>query len=177
LPPLTADAVADLTPDATIVRPGFGDAAKQTGTLHFTVVDRAGKPIDGLEARVYPDPSNLESEPSAEGSFTWCVAACDSYRAAFRAPGYTSAWFQGSVPARGDAPMVRVVLQRRAHLSLTGSIANVIVPGSDAESVEGGFEFDVAPGPLMLRVMRPNADPLAIELTLAEGETRRLEVR
>jgi hypothetical protein len=130
-----------------------------------------------VEGRVYPDPADASSPPKDKGSFTWALPACASFRAAFSAPGFTSAWFQGSVPARGDAPIVRVVMQRRAHLSLTGTIANVIVPGSDAESIEGGFEFDVAPGPLMVRVLRPDDDPLAIELTLAEGETRRLEVR
>jgi hypothetical protein len=176
-PGITADTTLDLTVPATIVHPGTATASAEMRAVRFGVTDRKGQAIEGLEGRVWADQVQLDFAPAKGTTFEWSLPSCASYRAAFKAPGYTTILHQGVVKGQGDPIALKATMLRRAHVSLRGPITNVIVPGAIPEATDGAFEIDVAAGPLTLRVLRQGEPPLAIELVLAEGETRQLEVR
>lgn len=177
LPPLTSDAAVDLTAPETIVRAGITSSAEKMYPLRFEVTDRLGRAIPGLRGRVWADQTNIDDDPAKGTTLDWSLPYGSSYRAAFAAPGYTTSYQQGIAKGPGDVLAIHVTMQRRAHVTLRGPITNVIVPGLIAEVNDGAYEIDAAAGPLTMRVLRADQPPIAIEVMLAEGETRTLEVR
>lgn len=177
LPALERDATVDLGTEASLVRHGMNESPERTGVLRFAVTDKDGHAISAAEGRVYAGASSFDFAPGDAGVFSWPLASHTAYRAAFHAPGCVDALVEGVVPIGGDAKPATIVLTRRAHLELRGDVTRVELGGLDPDPVEGGFDLDVAPGPLVLRVQRAERPPLALDLVLSEGETRRIDVR
>jgi hypothetical protein len=177
LPPLEADAKVELMNEKALVRRGIDRAATPLHELSFVVEDAAGKSIPDALGRYSTEEGYAEPAPATSGLFVWRWMESTPFTVGFGAEGYCTATIEGVVPAR-DVETQHVRLAKRAHVALRGAVKGVELGGGEpAEAGDGGFDLDVAPGPLTLRVARPNAPPIAIDLVLADGEIRRLEIR
>lgn len=175
--PIADDTEIDLRPDATIVRPSTSSLEQRTGTLRFVVTERGGGKIEGLEGGVTAFSKSIESEPANSGRFEWVLPAREGFRASFSAAGCSTARIEGLVPEHGAVQTMSIELVRLSRVELRGNVTALDVGGPDPEPVEGGFDVEAVPGPLMMRIAREGKAPLALDLVLAPGETRRIDVR
>jgi hypothetical protein len=175
--PLDGDASVDLDAESNLVRSGVPAATEASCALRFTVCDAAGKDLEGAMGRLYASNPTFDSADGAKGPFTWPMPAHATYRTAFEAPGYTRVYREGITPAKGEVAPFKIVLTQRARLVLRGNVREVDVGGVEPESTADGIVLDVAAGPLTLCVQRNEKPELALDLTLAPGETRVLDVR
>ena len=68
-------------------------------------------------------------------------------------------------------------LVRRASVDLRGDLRRVAAGGIEPRVRARGVTLDVAPGPLDVIVERTEGPPLALRLSLAPGDHRRLVIR
>jgi len=177
LPPLDADASVDLDAEANLVRSGVPATSEASCALRFAVCDAAGKNLDDAMGRLYSSTPAFDSTDGEKGPFTWPMPPHATYRTAFEAPGYTRVYREGITPAKGEVTPVKIVLTQRARLVLRGNVREIDVGGNEPESTTDGVVLDVAAGPLTLCIQRNEKPELALDLTLAPGETRVLDVR
>ncbi len=176
LPPLEPGATGDvdLEAESSILRHGMSEAPERSSELRFAVVDQEGRPVTA-EIDLTAD-QGVEVTSLGDGLHSAVLPAHSACRMSISAPGYTSAHLQGVVATKPDAAR-RIVLSRRSRLELRGDVSFVDFGGGGAELTAAGFDLDVAAGPLTLVVERSAGPPLALDLVLEPGETRRIEVR
>lgn len=179
VPPIASDTIVDLTPDSTVLRPRASDEALPFVTLRGTVSDSAGNVVAGLQGSVVvgdlPD-SEIVFDPT--GRFTVQMRTKLPYRLALSADGFRSLEVEGAIADWDSRETIRhFVLHRNARLQVRGPIEAIDVGGPEPEAVEGGFDLEAAPGPLTMRIARTGQPPIALDLVLTEGETRRIDVR
>jgi hypothetical protein len=176
VPPLEPGAVADVDLDAetSILRHAMSEAPERESELRFAVVDPDGRPV-AAEISLTAE-QDVDVIAVGDGLYGAAIPAHTPYRASVRAPGFTSAYLQGVVASKPEAER-RIVLMRRSRLELRGDVSFVDVCGAEAELTSAGYDLDVAAGPLTLVVERSAGPPIALDLLLLPGETRRIEVR
>ncbi len=178
LPPLEADSQVDLSQEIYFVgRPRLPISRAPLGSVAFEVKDSSGLPIQDVTVEfitVTDDPRFAAT--ASDGSIEFSAPRRTRWVAQFQRDGFTSVHAAGFGPAGVPAQHVPVNMPRLARLTLAGNISSVRLAGSMVESLAGVWRADVAAGSCVVQVDRPGAPPIALDLELAEGEERRIEI-
>jgi hypothetical protein len=168
LPPIEADTDVDLEAASSILRHGMDAAESRSIALSFEVVDETGRPVSAPQG---------EMTPVGAGLFQWTVPVHDTYQMAFAAEGFTTVYREEDVPLLAPDRAERIVLTRRARLHVGGGATLVEGFQGRVEPAEDGFVIDAAAGPLTIVVAREGGPRIALDLVLAPGESRSIELR
>jgi len=79
----------------------------------------------------------------------------------------------------GDPVETAIHFLRRGSLTVHGELRAVFAGGDEGDALEdGGFRVtDLAPGPLLVELVKANGDLINVSLVLADGEARELTLR
>ncbi len=139
--------------------------------LAFDPVDASGEPIPDVHMGVWAIRSASVDESSL------CVRASGPCEVKLRANGFVPRWVSEAGGLDGPT-RTRVRLVARASLRVEGSFARGVACGLDGERADRALVWeDLAPGPVDLSVERPDGSRIDLQLELAEGEKRVVQLR
>lgn len=177
IPPVEGMVDVDLTADSSLLRRGMDGAGVPTTVVAFEVRDESGRILPEARGEYVCETQSSEPLPPTHGRFAWTLPAHASFRAQFGAEGFTTINVEGNVPLESADRPEPIVLKRRAQLRVGGGVQLVDGFQSKVEPTEDGFVIDAAAGPLLLVVGREGGPRIGLDLVLAPGESRRIEVK
>jgi len=175
LPPLTGAAELDLTVPGSVLRRGLEAGDLGTARIVVEVRDDLGRPLAATSSLDAAMVWERRKEPAPRHVFD--VPAGMPFLVACRSPGHTPGGFQGRAPAAGEELAAVVTLRALATLEVRGACTRIHAGGRTAAPRDGKACLDVEPGPLLAWIERSGAPDLALELELAPGEERVLELK
>jgi hypothetical protein len=123
----------------------------------------------------------LEAEPARPGHWLLELPAGQPFEAWCSAPGHVPRAVTGLTPPEGEERTLAIALEAFASVDLLGPAMRRIGPGCGAEPVEEEPTrwrlADLAPGRTLLRIQSVDRFWWEVELELAAGERRELELR